>query len=92
VQNLLETMRIKQLCRAANVAKIDAGPKGAVIAFHNNHFARPDRLLAYIQKNSPRIKLRPDQKLSVLCVWEAARDRLKGVEKLLAGLAGLLGG
>src|SRR3989440_11908407 len=39
VQHLLRIVAIKALCRRANVEKIDAGPKGAVIAFRDNTFA-----------------------------------------------------
>ena len=31
VQHLLDVMAIKALCRAANIDKVDAGPKGAVV-------------------------------------------------------------
>ena len=45
VQHLLKIVAIKQLCRVAQVEKIDAGPKGGTITFRNNAFpnaARPD--------------------------------------------------
>ena len=35
VVHLLEIVAIKALCRKANVAKVDVGPKGAVIAFRD---------------------------------------------------------
>jgi transcription-repair coupling factor (superfamily II helicase) len=89
VQNLLETVAIKQLCRRSGVERLDAGPKGAVIAFRGNSFAKPDKLVGYIQKNSGTLKVRPDQKLSILRVWDDAGARLKGVEKILNELAGL---
>ena len=48
VENLLQTVAIKLICRKAGIAKLDAADKGAVIAFHKDIFARPDRLLAWI--------------------------------------------
>ena len=36
VENLLEIIAVKQLCRIAGVEQIDAGPKGAVLVFRNN--------------------------------------------------------
>jgi transcription-repair coupling factor (superfamily II helicase) len=89
VQNLLDTVYIKQLCRRSGVERLDAGPKGALVAFRNNHFAKPEKLIGYIQKNSGTIKVRPDQKLSCLRVWDDSRARLKGVEKILSELAEL---
>lgn len=89
VQNLLETVAIKALCKQSGVERLDAGPKGAVIGFRNASFARPDRLVHYIQKNSGTIKVRPDQKLTCLRVWADEHARLKGVEKILNELASL---
>src|SRR5262249_11711606 len=46
VEHLLQVVAIKVLCRRANVEKVDAGPKGAVLAFRDNTFADPERLIA----------------------------------------------
>ena len=53
-RTLLAVVRLKQLCREAGVERIDAGPKGAVLTFRKNSFARPENLLAYIAKNAPK--------------------------------------
>ncbi|WP_163332118.1 TRCF domain-containing protein, partial [Klebsiella aerogenes] len=62
---LLKVVAIKGLCRQANVGKIDVGPKGAVIAFRDDHFANPAALVLFIQKNGAVWRLRPDQKVVV---------------------------
>src|SRR3546814_1661651 len=36
VDNLLQIMAIKRLCREAGVERLDAGPKGATVAFHRS--------------------------------------------------------
>src|SRR3954470_21160583 len=36
--SLLKVVAIKGLCREANVAKIDVGPKGAVVTFRGDEF------------------------------------------------------
>ena len=41
-KQLLDIVAIKALCRRANVAKIDAGPKGAVLSFRDDSFANPE--------------------------------------------------
>ena len=53
-EQLLQLVAIKQLCRKANVAKLDAGPKGIVLAFHENKFARPERLVRLIAESRAR--------------------------------------
>ena len=65
VDNLLKTVEIKQLCREANVEKIDAGAKGILITFHNNVFKAPDKLINWVSRQFGVIKIRPDQKLFV---------------------------
>ena len=44
VEHLLATVVVKALCRRANVAKIEAGPKGAVLSFRDDRFANPEGL------------------------------------------------
>ncbi len=87
VENLFQTMAIKRLCKEAGIEKVDAGPKGVVLTFHDNRFANPPRLIEMIQRESPDMMLRPDQKLVWLRDFEVAKERVAGVEKLLRRLA-----
>ena len=41
VNTLLLVVRIKSMCKRAGIAKLDGGPKGATIQFHNDKFASP---------------------------------------------------
>jgi len=86
---LLNTVALKLLCRAAQVEKIDAGEKAVVFTFHDNKFARPDRLIGWIQKNAPLVKVRPDQRVIVQRVWKDERQRLSGVTSIVSSLAKL---
>ena len=85
---LLKVVAIKGLCREANVAKIDVGPKGAVVAFRADHFANPAGLVAFIQKNAVAWRLRPDQRVVVRGEWETSTQRLAAAERLLGDLDG----
>ena len=89
VKNLLAIITIKRLCRAANVAKIDAGPGGASVVFRNDQSANPAGLVEFINDNRGSAKLRPDHKLVYQRSWGEAEDRLKGVNYLTRQLAGL---
>ena len=91
VENLLQVMAIKRLCRAAGVEKVDAGPKGAVVAFHKNEFAKPAELVAFINRQAGAIKLRPDHKLVYQRQWDDPPARLRGVRRLLDDLAEVAG-
>ena len=87
VENLLDIIAIKQLCRAAGIEKVEAGPKGAVLSFHQNRFANPAGLVDFLQAQSGTAKLRTDQKLVVMRSWETDKERLAGVRRLLEQLA-----
>jgi len=92
VEHLLQVVAIKALCRRANVEKIDAGPKGAVLSFRDNLFANPAGLLHFIQAQGPNAKIRNDksgQKLVLLGDWDTPGLRLKGTAALLRALAGI---
>ena len=86
---LLRTVGLKLLCRSAGVLKIDAGEKAVVFSFHDNKFERPDRLVAWIQKNAPLVKLRPDHRVIVQRVWPEERQRMSGVTGIVSALAKL---
>ncbi len=86
VENLLEIVAIKRLCRDAGVAKLDAGPKGAVIAFRNNRFANPEGLAEFLGRQAGTVKLRPDHRLIYRRDWTDPRTRIQGVERLIIHL------
>jgi len=89
VENLIQTVAIKSLCRIAGVAKLDVGGKGAVIGFYQDRFARPDRLVAWIGNQTGTVKVRPDQKLVILRAWDEPTRRVEGLTALLKELAAL---
>jgi transcription-repair coupling factor (superfamily II helicase) len=89
VTHLLAVVRLKQLCREAGVERVDAGPKGAVLTFRKNSFAKPEKLIAFIAKNAKRAKLRPDQKLVLLHDWNDAEAKLRGVRESISEIAQL---
>ncbi|MCC6920441.1 MAG: transcription-repair coupling factor [Alphaproteobacteria bacterium] len=89
VQQLLQIVAIKRLCRIAGVEKIDAGPKGAVISFRQNIFANPAGLIELISNQPKVLKVRPDQKVVIMRDWASTEDRLKGAAATLRRLADL---
>jgi transcription-repair coupling factor (superfamily II helicase) len=89
VRYLFKVAAIKGYCRRANVEKVDAGPKGAVIAFRDNSFAQPDRLVYFIRQHGQAAKVRPDMKVVFFQDWETPEDRLTGTTEILRQLANL---
>jgi transcription-repair coupling factor (superfamily II helicase) len=89
VKHLLATVVLKALCRRANVAKIESGPKGAVISFRDDRFANPEGLILFIRKQGRDAKVRPDMKLVLFDAWEEPSDRLKGTTTILRRLVAI---
>ncbi|OYX12190.1 MAG: transcription-repair coupling factor, partial [Rhizobiales bacterium 32-66-8] len=90
VGQLLRLTQIKALARRANVEKVDAGPKGVVLAFRENQFSDPSGLVALINSEGPQAKVRPDFKVVFLRDWASADARLKGTLAVLKKLAALV--
>lgn len=89
VENLLQTVEIKQLCKKVHIDSVDAGPKGIVIGFKNNTPPNVEKLMGWITGQGAAVKLRPDQKISIARQWTNADQRLKGVTNIVRELANL---
>lgn len=92
VDNLLRIVALKQACRRAGVERVEAGPKGATVAFRGNDFANPAGLVALIGKQAGTMTLRPDHRLVLRRSWETPGDRLAGVRRLVSDLAAIAAG
>jgi transcription-repair coupling factor (superfamily II helicase) len=92
VENLLQVVAIKALCKQAGVEKADSGPKGAVITFRNNTFTNPAGLVKFISQQLGSCKLRLDHKLVFIRHWEEPKERVMGLQKLVGKLAELAAG
>jgi transcription-repair coupling factor (superfamily II helicase) len=85
--NLLKIVETKLNCKKAMVAKLDTGPRGAVVTFASSGFPDLQGLLGYIERLKGSAKLRPDSKLSVSRDWMTPKDRLNGALQLSLGLS-----
>jgi transcription-repair coupling factor (superfamily II helicase) len=85
--NLLKIVETKLNCKKAMVAKLDTGPRGAVVTFAPSGFPDLPGLLSYIDRLKGSAKLRPDSKLAVSRDWRTPEDRLNGALQLSLGLS-----
>ena len=86
-ENLLRVIETKMNCMKAAIAKIDVGPKGALVSFHNDSFPNLPGLIAYVQRLNGVAKLRPDSKLVINRAWSDPKARINGALQLSKGLA-----
>ncbi len=92
VRHLLEVVAIKTLCRAANVASLEAGAKGVVVGFHDERKVDLARLVPWINEQGSRARLRPDMKLVLIRNWADMESRLRGIRQILRQLVALAQG
>jgi transcription-repair coupling factor (superfamily II helicase) len=85
--NLVKVIEIKMNAKTACVAKMDVGPKGALVSFHDDTPPNVPGLLAYVDKLGGIAKLRPDSKLALTRNWADPAARLHGALQLSKGLA-----
>jgi transcription-repair coupling factor (superfamily II helicase) len=86
VNTLMLVVRIKAMCKRAGIAKLDGGPKGATIQFHNDKFASPEGLVTFIQDQRGLAKVR-DNKIVVRRDWKTDVDKIKGAFAIARDLA-----
>jgi transcription-repair coupling factor (superfamily II helicase) len=89
VENLLQVVTLKRMCREAGVEKLDSGPKGMVLAFHGNAFDNPAGLVAWLSSKGGTIRLRPDHKLALVRDMSVA-DRLRTARETVNSLLRLV--
>jgi transcription-repair coupling factor (superfamily II helicase) len=86
-ENLIRVIEIKLNAKKACVAKIDVGPKGVLVSFHDDTPPNVPGILAYVDRLKGEAKLRPDSKLVLQRAWADPKARLNGALQLSRGLA-----
>ena len=89
VEQLFKLVAIKALCRRAHVEKVDAGPKGAIVAFRDNSFANPQGLVRFIAEQGSEAKVRPDMRIVFMRDFETPAARLEGTRQILRTLVAI---
>ncbi len=86
VNTLMLVVRIKAMCKRAGISRLDAGPKGATVQFHNDKFADPAGLVEYLQAQKGAAKVNGNR--IVLAVdWPTEADRIRGAFAIARDLA-----
>ncbi|WEF23427.1 transcription-repair coupling factor [Paracoccus sp. S3-43] len=86
VNTLLLVIRIKAMAKRANIARLDAGPKGATVQFHLDKFPNPAGLVEFLTDQRGEAKV-TDNKIFVRRDWTSDADRIKGAFAVARDLA-----
>ncbi|MGB0411398.1 MAG: TRCF domain-containing protein, partial [Pikeienuella sp.] len=91
VETLLKVVRVKTMCRKANIEKLDAGERGCVVTFRNDQYASPQGLLQFLEDEKGRAKIK-DNKIVVRRDWTDPDRRVMGAFGVARDLARLAKG
>ncbi|WP_103174009.1 transcription-repair coupling factor [Paracoccus sp. SY] len=86
VNTLLLVIRIKAMAKRANIARLDAGPKGATVQFHMDRFPNPAGLVEFLTDQQGQAKV-TDNKIFLARDWKSDADRIKGAFAVARDLA-----
>ncbi|MBK5945042.1 transcription-repair coupling factor [Rhodobacter veldkampii DSM 11550] len=86
VNTLLLVIRIKAMCKRAQIARMDAGPKGATVQFHLDKFPNPAGLVEFLSAERGSAKIQGN-KVVVRRDWATDADRIKGAFGIARDLA-----
>ncbi len=86
VNTLMLIVRIKAMCKRAGIRRLDVGPRGATIQFHNDKFAYPAGLVEFIRAQGAAAKVQ-GYKIVLQGEMAAGADRIKGAFNIARDLA-----
>ena len=91
VQNLLILIKIKLLCLANNIEKLDVGTNGITFSFHENRCKSTEGLMNFLNssvvaEDSGRFKIRNDHKIVILKKWKNVVARTNSIYRLIREL------
>ena len=89
INTLLLIVRIKTMCYKAGISKLDGGPRGANIQFHNEKFESPGGLVAFLEDQRGLAKIK-DNKLVIRRDWRRTSDKIKGAFTIAKELAAIV--
>jgi transcription-repair coupling factor (superfamily II helicase) len=86
VNTLMLIVRIKAMCKRAGISRIDAGPKGATVQFHNDKFANPAGLVDFLKAQGAGARV-SGNKIVLPREWKTEADRIRGAFAIAKDLA-----
>ena len=86
VNTLMLIVRIKAMCKRAGISRLDAGPKGATVQFHNDKFANPAGLVEFLKAQGAAAKVQGNR-IVLQGEMKSEADRIKGAFAIARDLA-----
>jgi transcription-repair coupling factor (superfamily II helicase) len=86
VNTLMLIVRIKAMCKRAGIRRLDAGPKGATVQFHNDKFPNPAGLVEFLRDQGTAVKVQGN-KIVLYGEMKLESERIRGAFNIARDLA-----
>ncbi|WP_444459905.1 transcription-repair coupling factor [Rhodobacter capsulatus] len=86
VNTLMLVVRIKAMCKRAEISRMDAGPKGATVQFHLDKFPNPAGLVEFLTAERGTAKINGN-KVVIRRDWTNDAEKIKGAFAIARDLA-----
>ena len=86
VNTLMLIVRVKAMCKRAGISRLDVGPKGATVQFHNDKFANPAGLVTFLKAQGPAARVQ-GTRIILQGEMKSEADRIKGAFAIARDLA-----
>ncbi|ETD81239.1 transcription-repair coupling factor [Rhodobacter capsulatus] len=86
VNTLMLVVRIKAMCKRAEISRMDAGPKGATVQFHLDKFPNPAGLVEFLTAERGTAKINGN-KVVIRRDWANDAEKIKGAFAIARDLA-----
>jgi transcription-repair coupling factor (superfamily II helicase) len=86
VNTLMVIVRIKALCKKAGISRLDVGPKGANVQFHNDKFANPAGLVEFVKAQGQGARIQGN-KIVLIGDMKSEAERIKAAHAIARDLA-----
>ncbi len=86
VNTLMLIVRIKAMCKRAGISRLDAGPKGATVQFHNDKYANPAGLVDFLRDQGGAAKVQ-GTKIILHGEMKTEAERIRGAFAIARDLA-----
>ena len=74
------------MCKRAGISRLDVGPKGATVQFHNDKFANPGGLVEFVKAQGQGARI-TGNKIVLVGEMKSEADRVKGAFAVARDLA-----
>lgn len=76
VVNLIEVAKLKFLCKKNNIISLEANKDGILLAFKNNKFKNPEKLMELIFSSNNKIKLQQNHKILFIRPMNSVQNKI----------------